>query len=79
MLLWCLPGRRLPQLREVLPRVDVVKIVANAPNLLVYDIKTSIPPKLVSLKRLLPGKRPDSDQPGRQGGRHDEAGTATGT
>lgn len=43
------------QLRQILPRLDVIKIIANAPNLLVYDIKTSIPPKLVSLRRLLPG------------------------
>ena len=39
----------------MLPGADVVKIVSNAPNLLVYDIEASIPPKLRSLERLLPG------------------------
>jgi hypothetical protein len=43
------------QLQRMLPGADVVKIISNAPNLLVYDIETSIPPKLTALKRLLPG------------------------
>jgi len=39
----------------MLPGADVVKIVSNAPNILVYDVGASIPPKLEALKRLLPG------------------------
>lgn len=39
----------------MLPGADVVKIISNAPNLLVYDIETSIPPKLEQLQRILPG------------------------
>lgn len=30
----------------MLPGADVVKIVSSAPNILVYDVTTSIPPKL---------------------------------
>lgn len=46
---------KLQQLRSMLPGADVVKIVSNAPNILVYDLILSIPPKLHALQRLLPG------------------------
>lgn len=46
---------KLHQLRTMLPGADVVKIVSNAPNILVYDLVFSIPPKLHTLQRLLPG------------------------
>lgn len=46
---------KLAQLRTMLPGADVVKIVCNAPNILVYDVALSIPPKMAALQRLLPG------------------------
>lgn len=46
---------RLKQLRHIIPGVGVTKVVSYAPNLLVYDIESSIPPKIAALERLLPG------------------------
>jgi len=45
---------KLQQLRTLLPGADVVKIVSNVPNLLVYDLVLSIPPKVAALQRILP-------------------------
>lgn len=43
------------QFEAVLPGIDVVKLVANAPNLLVYDVEGTIPKKVQRLQVLLPG------------------------